>query len=98
MEDVGSNSSYVSLLQETRMLRAFCFGVWTQEVAVLRCTSGLWCWRVLSALAFPPLISSGFIPWHPLPASSPLFRTQRLAEMQPAELGFGMQCAQARQG
>lgn len=61
------------------MLHAFCFGFWTQEVAVLRCTSGLWFWRVLSALAFPPLISSSFIPLHPMPASSLLLGTQRLS-------------------
>ena len=66
MEDVGGSRSSTSLSQETRMLRAFCFGVWTQGAPALRCITRLWCWRVLSALAFPLLTPPPhFIPLYP---------------------------------
>ena len=81
------------------MLRAFYFGVWTQEVAAFRCTTRLWCWRVFSALAFPTP-HPPTRPFHPselLAASSALVRSA-WAEVHLAELGFSVHSAQSRQG
>ena len=70
---VGSSSgSSTSVRPETRLLRAFGFGVWTQEVAALRCTASLRRWRAFSSRASQPLA-----PFHPselLAASGPLVR------------------------
>lgn len=76
------------------MLRAFYFGVWTQEVAAFRCTTTLWCWRVFSALAFP---TRRFYPSELLAASSALVRSAE-AEVHLAELDFSVHRAQSRQG
>lgn len=76
------------------MLRAF----FSQEVAALTRTARLWCRRVFSALAFPPLISSGFIPLHPFLLEASGYARCARAGMHPGELGFGVLRAPAGQG